>query len=803
MLHLKPRSIHGLSTGWALLLMLCALVPSAPVSAGSNLPFSEDFDAATSATFRTTGYRALPGDPATPMYHALGGASAITIVDGALNFVGARFSIGNTLPTVVSTPTNSPPGIFDLSQQYTVSFCVLSASGSGNLQVYVDNNTTGQANSPLGGASRIFNGAVASLPTRGVVAITSTVGTANSFLYLRTESGATVALDNFRVDAGTTASATCPSPGVASIELDPAALSWTAQAGSAAYAVNVTALQADGEPDTFGVVSSAPAVVGVTVNGSAVSLSPLSAGTADVVFTSGSDPTVSTTLVATVLAEPTQIYNLTGVAQPAANSVDVHADTRLRLLFDGPPQLGSGGSARLYRASDDALVDTLPLSADVDVLGYPGQDRVRVVNRSAFAVNGNTLTLFPHSHALAYATEYYVVIDNGVVTGAALNGTPFVGMGRNAGWRFTTRAAPVASTNLRVDDDGAADFRTVQRAIDFAVASFAPEEPVRIDIANGVYDELLYLRGKSNLSLRGESRDGVVIRYQNSEARNAGSGTSRTPGPGPANGGRSVFLIENADLLRLERLSLRNTTLRSPAASQAETIYFNSGDGSHRLIADDAAFYSEQDTVQLKAYAWFHQCLIEGNVDFIWGGNKVSLFEDSEIRSVGDTSNASNGGYVLQARTALASDKGFVFLNSRLTRGPGPGPQAGNVPDGATYLARSGGSSGYFDNIVFVNTAMDAHIAAIGWAGAGVNGQPAPNPAVPTATSGWREFGSTDLAGVPLDPSTRVGGFPLSESEVAADFATRALVFSAYADGSGWNPQSGLTEAVFADGFED
>ncbi|MFY8136232.1 MAG: hypothetical protein ACOVKS_14630, partial [Aquimonas sp.] len=259
------------------------------------LPFAEDFDSATTSTFRTAGYRALPGAPSTPMYHALGGASAIQIVDGALSFVGARFTIGNTQPTVVSTTTTSPPGIFNLSQTYTVSFCVLQASGVGNLQLYVDNNTTGAANSPFGQASRLLNLPASGIAARSVVSVTSSVGTPTSFPYLRTESGATVSLDNFRVDAGSTATATCPAPGQASIALDPPALSWTAQAGSPAYVVNVTALNASGGVDTFGVVSSAPAVVSVGVSGSQVSLTPLSAGTASVTitFTSRSDPSVT------------------------------------------------------------------------------------------------------------------------------------------------------------------------------------------------------------------------------------------------------------------------------------------------------------------------------------------------------------------------------------------------------------------------------------------------------------------------------------------------------------------------------
>jgi pectate lyase len=231
---------------------------------------------------------------------------------------------------------------------------------------------------------------------------------------------------------------------------------------------------------------------------------------------------------------------------------------------------------------------------------------------------------------------------------------------------------------------------------------------------------------------------------------------------------------------------MTNTTLRSPSISaQAEVLYFNNDTG--RLVAKNASFFSEQDTLNLKGYAWFYHTLVAGNVDFIWGSSRAALFEESEIRSVGDTTSATGGGYILQARSANAADKGYVFLNSSLTHGPGPGPLHGDVPNGATYLARSSGSATAWDNIAFINCKMDTHIAAVGWAGLGVNGQPAPNPSVATAASGWREYGSTDMAGVPLNLGSRVGGFLLSPSDVDTSFSTRAKVFSAYS--GGWDPQ--------------
>lgn len=576
------------------------------------------------------------------------------------------------------------------------------------------------------------------------------------------------------------------------LTLDPGTTTYTAEAGDTPLKVNVTAVAADGTADGFSAVSSNPAVATVAINGTAVTISAVGAGTANIVFRSGSDASLTRTIAATIapqFIQPTRTYPLTGVTYPAAQGADEYVDAALKLVFDNPPLLGTGGTIRVFRRVDDALVDVVRLGAETDTLGYPGQDQVRKVNTTPIRIAGNTATIRLHSNKLDYNTEYYVAIADGVFTGASLGGVPFAGIGKLGGWSFTTRAAAPSAATVTVDDDGSADFRTVQGALTYAMKNFAKAAPVTINVKNGAYEELLFLRNKDNVSIVGESRDGVVIRYANYDTLNTGSGASQVASAtATAAGGRAIMLVEGSDMLSLEGLTLNNTTLRSSAISaQAETLYFNSDTG--RLVAKNAAFYSEQDTLNLKGYTWFYHTLVSGNVDFIWGSSRAALFEESEIRSVGDTTSATSGGYVLQARVTNATDKGYVFLNSSLTHGPGPGPLHGDVPNGATYLARSPGGTTTFDNVAFINCKMDSHVAAAGWAGHGVNSQPAPNPAVPTAASGWREFGSTDLAGTPINLATRVGGFQLSASDVDAGFATRAKVFAAFGGAAGWNPQ--------------
>lgn len=555
------------------------------------------------------------------------------------------------------------------------------------------------------------------------------------------------------------------------LTLSPANSSYSAEVNDEPRVITVTARNSLGDTDTFTVESSDSSIVSVTVEGDEISLAPVGAGTAVITVTSGSDPNVLRTITATIAPEfvqPATVYDeLDCLAFPIPGSSDVHVDTQLHLTFDAPPTLGSVGAIRIFNANDDSLVDTIKLEYEKDRIGTSGASRT--LNTLPIQLVDNTVTIALHSDKLEYDTTYYVAISESVFPGASLSGQAFTGIGKASGWSFTTKAAAPAvdATSLSVGKNGAtSDFGSVQGALNFVMENHARDTAVTINIQNGVYEELLHLRDKDNVTLRGESRDGVILQYRNSEKLNGGSD------------GRNVFLIANSDLVTLENLTLRNTTLIGEGA-QAEALYFNS---QGRLIAKQASFFSEQDTVQLKGYSWFYQTLIAGNVDYIWGNNRVALFEESEIRSIGRSSGINNGGIILQARTVNPEDKGFVFLNSELTRGAGP--TGVEFDDGTVWLARSGGSATYYDNIVFVNTKMDTHVRPAGW-----SDNPVANPAVPSAISGWRQYNSMNLDGSALDVSGWTRGYTLTPTEYEEEFADRAKIFSAYDDGAGWNPQ--------------
>jgi len=498
-----------------------------------------------------------------------------------------------------------------------------------------------------------------------------------------------------------------------------------------------------------------------------------------------------------------------GTLVPAAGSTGVHTDTRLQISFDSAPTIGSSGYITVRRASDNVIVDqidisTAPSSTDtqtliarnnleIDALGLgampDGSSYARYVWYRPINVSSNTATIKLRSNKLAFNTTYLVTVDSSVLSGT-INGQTFGGFGTGQGWTFTTRSAPSSRTSVVVDDDGSsADFRTLQGALNWLMSYCSTNSstaygcntvatPKTILLKNGTYSELAVLRKIANLSIVGESRDGVVVGIENYESFNSGSGASsaaagtalstsgKTAGHRVLGGGRSVLLAESSDLLTLRNFTLSNTHSRSNSYdNQSEALYFNTTTtaAAARLVAREMNFLGEQDTLQLKGYSWIYRSLVAGNVDFIWGNVMSSVFEECEIRSVIDPA-SSQPGYILQAR-ATAGDVGFVFLNSTLTAGSGVT---------SAYLARSGSttSSVYADNIAFINTNMGTHILPVGWCvGTGISktgtgqGSCGTNPPPWAGTSnggatdaaGWREWGSKDLSGATLDVSARLG----------------------------------------------
>lgn len=523
------------------------------------------------------------------------------------------------------------------------------------------------------------------------------------------------------------------------------------QAGDPAETVGI-----GGAPDLVAVVADARIATAVVVDG-ALRITPLMPGQTTVALSSASDPWAGANLTVAVgprFVEPTGAPASAGLG-PARGERGVPPDTPLHLTLAPGAQLSGEGSIRIWRKRDGALAGVIRPGETVSRIGPAPRQRLVREHRLRL-VDGQLRARLPQG--LEYDTEYVAAAEARLVRGADFTG---------ARWAFRTTPHRPVGDSVTVATTGRAHFRTVQGALDYAMG-LPRAMPLTVNVRDGVYPELLYLRDKDRLTVRGASREATIIRATNSDTLNPGSGSGQASQEPGLLGGRALFLAQDSDLLEIRDIALHNTTLRSDGHSpQAETLFFNSLDG--RLSVRNAHFSSEQDTLQLKGYAWIYKSLVEGNVDFVWGNNRATLFEDSEIRTVGDSANPDSGGYIVQARTIGPAEPGFVFLRSRLTSGPGP---AGNLPPhGSAYLARSPGTANTWDHVAFIECTIGPHIAADGWLR-----RPVPNP----LQGGWREYGNRAPDGQPR----HYGGAVLDAAQ-AARYLTRAAVFA----GSGWNPQ--------------
>jgi hypothetical protein len=537
----------------------------------------------------------------------------------------------------------------------------------------------------------------------------------------------------------------------------------------------------------------------------------------------------------TPTATPTPGAAVSGVL-PANGETAAYKDTLLKLTFSSAPVATGNGKIRVYK-TDGTLVDTIDTSSDVVAAGaetqvalgngnteidkigngVPSLTQWRFTYYRPVKISGNTVSIKLHDNVLAYDTSYYVTVDKAAFNGGFNGSTTFQGISGATAWTFKTKSAPTSTTAVTVDDDGAADFRSVQGALNYMMTvgctSCAGAATAKtITIKNGTYDEQLFLRNTSNLTLIGESRSGTVVTNNNWEAFNPGVGGSRTAanttftniGGNSAlgnrlslGGGRAVMLIEGGDLIKVTNFTMSNTHVKDATQnSQAEVIYYNSANiNGSRFIGTDMNFLGTQDTLQMKGWVWIYNSLVAGDVDFIWGYPYAMVLENSELRTVYDPSAPTSGGYVFQARSAKGYP-GFVVLGGSLT-------SDSTVPSGSTYLARSGGvyqaggycqtmlvlgggsasnATQYCDNVSYIGVKMGGHVATAGWWIS-----PIPN-LLPSNSEGWRESGSLTATGTALSMTGRNTTYGSSTADLSA-LNTRAKVFAQWNGTVGWNPQ--------------
>ena len=477
---------------------------------------------------------------------------------------------------------------------------------------------------------------------------------------------------------------------------------------------------------------------------------------------------------------------------PIQGTAEAYADTYLELEFDSTPTVNRGASktVKIYK-SDGTLVDTIATDGETMYgYGYGGNSGPGSINvqYQLIQVIGNKVRIIPHHNTstgltlLENSTSYYVLIDDGLITGT-LDGTAFAGITETTGWTFTTAAAPSVSGNTITVGDGG-NFITVQGAFSWMMAN-SKKGDWTIKIEPGTYYERIFYSGSANITMSGQGSaeygTDVEIQWCNQD------GGSSTTLWNYGSRGRNVFFFHGGDLI-LENLSIINTATRKSneygeydstvtsdnanGNNQAEALLF---DSTGNCAAYNCNFTSKQDTIYLSpsgGKAWFYGCKIAGDVDFIWGLSDVALFERCNIISAYDSDKSSNHEtYIVASHLATGSapyGKGFVLYNCDVTTESGQ----------TTYLARSPWETeGNIAQVAIIDTAVTGGLESNPWKGSHVGGDD-------ETVLGWKYYNVTS------DGSAISSGNAISASQYAAEFAGRNNIINRTYDGSAFNKAS-------------
>ena len=224
------------------------------------------------------------------------------------------------------------------------------------------------------------------------------------------------------------------------------------------------------------------------------------------------------------------------------------------------------------------------------------------------------------------------------------------------------------------------------------------------------------IASKHNLTFRGQDRTNTIITYANNDPLN------------PGTAGRPMLRAQANDIT-FDTLTLTNATPKGGAQAEALRI-----DGLRHLYTN-VFLASYQDTMLINNIgdtAYFVNCLIQGDTDFIWGGG-TPYYQNCEIRAL-------NAGHNTQMRTD-ASHYGAVFADSYISK-----------TNGASFtthtLGRAIASESDNGNNAYLNCRMDNHILPAGWVSSYAN----------QATLRYWEYQSVMPDGItPIDVSSRAG----------------------------------------------
>ncbi|MET8474830.1 pectinesterase family protein [Streptomyces sp. NPDC006422] len=244
--------------------------------------------------------------------------------------------------------------------------------------------------------------------------------------------------------------------------------------------------------------------------------------------------------------------------------------------------------------------------------------------------------------------------------------------------RYGSPKDRLTPTTLYVHPGGAGDHRTVQEAV---TAAAAPGHT--LVIAPGTYRETVSVpataTGTTWIGATGDPRDTVVV-YDNA------AGTPKPDGSGMYGTSGSATVTLRPDGFTARHVTFANDWLRAdhPGTTGTQAVAVKvTGDRSAfhqcRFLGHQDTLYADSAALTAFARQYFHDCYVEGDVDFVFGRG-TAVFERCDFRTLDRTDLASAPyGFVFAPSTAVANPRGFLVSRARI---------ASTAPDAYYKLAR-------------------------------------------------------------------------------------------------------------------
>ncbi|SER34790.1 pectinesterase [Gracilibacillus ureilyticus] len=258
------------------------------------------------------------------------------------------------------------------------------------------------------------------------------------------------------------------------------------------------------------------------------------------------------------------------------------------------------------------------------------------------------------------------------------------------------------------DYQGIKAYKTVQEAV-----NNVKENAGTIFITKGTYYEKLEINIPS-VTLIGEDREETVLTYD------VASGTEKEDGT-------TYGTFESASVIvKAPNFTAHNLTFENGFDYMAEyrkldddptkvkniqAVAFRTTDESDRTKLVNCRFKGNQDTLLVdKGTHYFKDCIIEGNVDFIFGAGKA-VFETCDIISL-DRGDSVNNGFITAASTSINTPYGYIFESCNLLK------ESAKMESETVYLGRPwhpGGDPDAEASVLFYQCKMDGHIKTDAW----------------------------------------------------------------------------------------